>query len=218
MAGANNKSAKKYGYTAKQMETVRQGGGILSLAGLMQREAPARPTKAYQAHVEKHGQPVRGGGIRKSDVQKIRAAKASGSPPVTWAQKAAAAKMSPEPRSKKERLAGQEARRNPVAFGRTPKVTWADKAKASGQKKAAAFDVAALMKRDRSAAPAAPKVTWGQKAAAAKSKGGTVTIAEAAKQINNSGMDGKQRLAAKKQLRKRIDRMLANDRRARAAQ
>lgn len=49
-----------------------------------------------------------------------------------------------------------------------PKVTWADKAKASGQKKAAAFDVAALMKRDRSAAPAAPKVTWGQKAAAAK--------------------------------------------------
>ena len=99
-----------------------------------------------------------------------------------------------------------------------PKVTWADKAKASGQKKAAAFDVAALMKRDRSAAPAAPKVTWGQKAAAAKSKGGTVTIAEAARQINNSGMDGKQRLAAKKQLRKRIDRMLANDRRARAAQ
>lgn len=49
MAGANNKSAKGLGYSAKQIETVRKSGGILSHAALMAHGAPAKPTKAYKA-------------------------------------------------------------------------------------------------------------------------------------------------------------------------
>ncbi len=52
MAGANNKSAKRLGYSAKQMETVRSKGGVLSHASLMAHGAPARPTKAYKALAE----------------------------------------------------------------------------------------------------------------------------------------------------------------------
>ena len=52
MAGANNKSGKRLGYSAKQMETVRSKGGILSHAALMAHGAPARPTKAYKALAE----------------------------------------------------------------------------------------------------------------------------------------------------------------------
>lgn len=49
MAGANNKSAKGLGYTAKQIETVRKSGGILSHAALMASGDPARPTKKFKA-------------------------------------------------------------------------------------------------------------------------------------------------------------------------
>lgn len=51
MAGANNKSGKKLGYSAKQLETVRSQGGVLSHAALMAHGEPARPTKAYKALV-----------------------------------------------------------------------------------------------------------------------------------------------------------------------
>lgn len=69
MAGATNKSAKKYGYTAKQMATVRATDGVVaSLHSLMASTPPARPTKAFHAAMAERG--------RSLAVERMRAVKA----------------------------------------------------------------------------------------------------------------------------------------------
>jgi hypothetical protein len=69
MAGATNKSAKRYGYTAKQMATVRATDGVVSsLHSMMASTPPARPTKAFHAAMAERG--------RSLAVERMRAVKA----------------------------------------------------------------------------------------------------------------------------------------------
>jgi hypothetical protein len=75
MAGANNKCAKKYGYTAKQMQTVRETQGVISsLHALAGNVKPARPTKAFHAMIEEKGQPIRTKDFSRETIARIRSA------------------------------------------------------------------------------------------------------------------------------------------------
>ncbi len=157
MAGANNKSAKKYGYTQRQIQTERAKGGVLSLASLMSRVDPARPTKAYLARKEDVGNaaPLHRSGISKDAVAQIKARGIRSSPADMAAQEAASARnvtasanMKPETRAKMERIAAQQSRRSALTSSRpAPKVTWGEKVAASRKKAAEAFSVSNLMKR-----------------------------------------------------------------------
>lgn len=50
MAGATNKSAKRHGYSNRQIETARASGTVLSLAALQKHAGePSRPTKHHKA-------------------------------------------------------------------------------------------------------------------------------------------------------------------------
>ena len=85
MAGANNKSAKRQGYSAAQIKTVRASDGVISsLHSLAGKMAPARPTKAFQAMMAAKGAPT-------SAVRKQQAAEKSGAP--GWAAAANRAKV-----------------------------------------------------------------------------------------------------------------------------
>lgn len=111
MAGANNKCAKKYGYTAKQLRTVRETQGVVSsLHALAGNVKPARPTKAFHAMIEEKGQPIRSRDFSRETIARMRSAPRGVAP----APSRAAAPLSPKTAEKLSRVASKQAKANAI--------------------------------------------------------------------------------------------------------
>ena len=111
MAGANNKCAKKYGYTAKQLRTVRETQGVVSsLHALAGNVKPARPTKAFHAMIEEKGQPIRSRDFSRETIARMRSAPRGVAP----APSRAAAPLSPKTAELLSRVASKQAKANAI--------------------------------------------------------------------------------------------------------
>lgn len=226
MAGANNKQLKAAGMTAKAVQHVRSTQGVVSSLASAAKSA------------KRAGMPMKGEAGKKL---------ARPAPKVTWGEKVAASKkkaadaMSVESLMKRSESSGgpklpthvsqvgQGSFAHPKNTVRENRLHWAaTKAKETGKQAYVVQDTSRhaaqsgglklTYKQPKSGkymavSPSGAISYHGAPSAAAKGP----TVASAAKAINESSMSGKARLAAKKQLRRRVDRMLANDRRARAS-